>query len=71
MAIEPLAWALAFGACFGGNGTLIGARSAPPPPAPAPPFTHTIPAKNPTKPHQVPHPAALADGTDHPQPPSS
>lgn len=25
--IEPLAWALAFGACFGGNGTLIGASA--------------------------------------------
>ncbi len=24
--IEPLAWALAFGACFSGNGTLIGSR---------------------------------------------
>jgi len=27
IAIEPLAWALAFGACFGGNGTLIGASA--------------------------------------------
>ncbi len=25
--LEPLAWALAFGACFGGNGTLIGASA--------------------------------------------
>jgi len=25
--IEPLAWALAFGACFGGNGTLMGASA--------------------------------------------
>ena len=23
--LQPLVWALAFGACFGGNGTLIGA----------------------------------------------
>jgi Na+/H+ antiporter NhaD/arsenite permease-like protein len=27
ISIEPLAWALAFGACFGGNGTLIGASA--------------------------------------------
>ena len=27
LSIEPLAWALAFGACFGGNGTLIGASA--------------------------------------------
>jgi hypothetical protein len=39
VAIEPLAWALAFGACFGGNGTLIGARFAPPSP-PFYPTTH-------------------------------
>jgi hypothetical protein len=27
ISIRPLAWALAFGACFGGNGTLIGASA--------------------------------------------
>jgi len=27
LSIEPLAWALAFGACLGGNGTLIGASA--------------------------------------------
>eukprot|EP00282_Hemiselmis_andersenii_P021076 CAMPEP_0172043706 /NCGR_PEP_ID=MMETSP1041-20130122/26406_1 /TAXON_ID=464988 /ORGANISM="Hemiselmis andersenii, Strain CCMP439" /LENGTH=837 /DNA_ID=CAMNT_0012702151 /DNA_START=40 /DNA_END=2553 /DNA_ORIENTATION=+ len=27
VSIRPLAWALAFGACFGGNGTLIGASA--------------------------------------------
>lgn len=25
--VQPLIWALAFGACFGGNGTLIGASA--------------------------------------------
>ena len=27
LSIKPLAWALVFGACFGGNGTLIGASA--------------------------------------------
>jgi hypothetical protein len=40
VAIEPLAWALAFGACFGGNGTLIGARFARPFYPPTHPPTH-------------------------------
>ena len=30
LSIEPLAWALAFGACFGGNGTLIGSNPSQP-----------------------------------------
>jgi hypothetical protein len=42
VAIEPLAWALAFGACFGGNGTLIGARFALPFYPPTHPLTYLL-----------------------------
>ena len=48
ISIRPLAWALAFGACFGGNGTLIGASA------------NIVMASKVPSPSPTPHPLAIS-----------